>query len=125
MTTSDNSDLWLIGIAWRLDRLRWVPRTVLAEGVRGAGICMWPTAHGELPAWLDQDQTDRELAARMCGGCPVQDECLELELRAAGDQPVGVWCALSDDDRRALYPYWLRRGERADDATDLDGGSWS
>ncbi len=110
--TSDD-ELWLIDIAWRLDRVRWVPRSVLAEIVLGAGACMWPSAEGELPAW--QDQTDRELAARMCGGCPVQDECLELELRTAGDQPVGVWGALSDDDRRALYPYWLRRGERAED----------
>lgn len=120
MTSGD--DRWLIEIAWRLDRLRWVPRSVLAEIVLNAGACMWPNADGELPAWLDQEQTDRELAARMCAGCPVQDECLELELRTAGDQPVGVWGALSDDDRRALYPHWLSRGERA--ASDA-GGGWS
>lgn len=120
MTSGD--DRWLIEIAWRLDRLRWVPRSVLAQVVLNAGACMWPNADGELPAWLDQAQTDRELAARMCAGCPVQDECLELELRTAGDQPVGVWGALSDDDRRALYPHWLSRGERA--AFDADGG-WS
>lgn len=118
--TSDNEQ-WLIGIAWRLDRLRWVPRSVLADVVLGNGTCMWPDADGELPAWFDQEQTDRELAARMCSGCPVQDECLELELRIAGDQTVGVWGALSDEDRRALYPHWLRRGERASD----DGGPWS
>jgi WhiB family redox-sensing transcriptional regulator len=117
MTSGD--DLWLIDIAWRLDRLRWVPRPMLAKIVLNAGACMWPNAADEVPAWLDDELTDRELAARICGGCPVQDECLEWELRTAGDRTVGVWGALSDDDRRALYPYWLRRGERA--TSDADG----
>ena len=50
--------------------------------------------------------TDREVAARLCAGCPVQPECLELELRLFGEQTVGVWGALGEDDRRALVPYW-------------------
>ena len=41
-------------------------------------------------------------------GCPVQQECLELELRMFGDQTVGVWGALGEDDRRALVPHWRR-----------------
>ncbi|GAA4409713.1 hypothetical protein GCM10023148_00380 [Actinokineospora soli] len=105
-------DLSLVGIAWRLDRLRWVPRDVLRDLVAARGACMWTCS--DPPGWLDAPASDRELAARMCAGCPVQDECLEVELRDAGDQTVGVWGALGEDDRRALYLHWLRRGERVD-----------
>ncbi|MFC0105596.1 WhiB family transcriptional regulator [Kibdelosporangium aridum] len=108
------TDHRLIGIAWRLDRLRWVPREVLAELVLRDGLCMWGWADDE-PAWHDERLTDQELAATLCSGCPVQDECLELELRTAGLDTVGVWGALSEDNRRALYPHWRQRGERAED----------
>jgi WhiB family transcriptional regulator, redox-sensing transcriptional regulator len=118
MTTPDD-ELRLIDIAWRLDRLRWAPRGVLAEVTRRDGACMQPSSDGDLPLWSDDYLTDRELAERLCAGCPVRDECLEVELRAAGDTTVGVWGALSDDDRRAVYPHWLRRGER------VDGRPWS
>ena len=40
MITSDR-DLWLVGIAWRLDRLRWVPDAVLAEIVARSCTCLW------------------------------------------------------------------------------------
>jgi WhiB family redox-sensing transcriptional regulator len=108
--TTSGDELWLIGIAWRLDRLRWVPTDVLRDIVSRQGICMWPPPHDEPP----EAHTDRDLAALLCGGCPVQDECLELELRTAGAATVGVWGGMTDDDRRALHPHWLRRGERAD-----------
>ncbi|MGW5715114.1 WhiB family transcriptional regulator [Amycolatopsis sp. NPDC003865] len=100
-------DLWLIGIAWRLDRLRWMPTDVLRDVVTSDGACMTPSEAGP-PDACD----DREFAKLLCGGCPVQDECLELELRTAGADTVGVWGAMTDDDRRALRPHWLRRGER-------------
>ena len=103
-------DLHLIGIAWRLDRLRWVPTEVLTDVVTSEGVCMWPPPDDGPP---DAD-SDGELAERLCGGCPVRDECLELELRTAGLDTVGVWGGMTDDDRRALYPLWLRRGERTD-----------
>ena len=106
--TSENPSL--AGIAERLDRLTSVPLAVLSDLVLRDGACMWPTATGELPPWMDDELTERELAARLCGGCPVQDECLELELRTAGPRTVGVWGGLPDDDRRALYPLWVRRG---------------
>lgn len=112
MITSGD-DLWLVAIAWRLDRLRWVPRAVLDVIVRRDGTCPWLT--GDEPPWQADGLTDRELAALLCAGCPVQDECLELELRTAGALSVGVWGALSERDRRALYPHWLDRGERADE----------
>ncbi|WP_410674125.1 WhiB family transcriptional regulator [Amycolatopsis sp. cmx-4-68] len=103
-------DLQLIGIAWRLDRLRWVPTEVLTDVVTSEGVCMWPPPDDGPP---DAD-SDGELAERLCGGCPVRDECLELELRSAGLDTVGVWGGMTDDDRRALHPVWLRRGERTD-----------
>ncbi|EMD28841.1 hypothetical protein C791_7618 [Amycolatopsis azurea DSM 43854] len=34
---------------------------------------------------------------------------MELDLRTAGENTVGVWGALPDTDRRALFPVWLRR----------------
>ncbi|MEV4313014.1 WhiB family transcriptional regulator [Actinocrispum sp. NPDC049592] len=107
------TDLWLVGVAWRLDRLRWVPRGALARLVRRDGLCMWEWESGE-PVWQSESLTDRKLAALLCSGCPVQDECLELELRTAGVDTVGVWGALCEADRRELYPLWLQRGERAD-----------
>ncbi|WP_020673879.1 WhiB family transcriptional regulator [Amycolatopsis nigrescens] len=50
----------------------------------------------------------------MCAGCPVIDECLELELRTTGANTVGVWGALPDADRREVHRAWLRHrgGER-------------
>lgn len=111
MTSYD--DLRLIGIAWRLDRLRWAPTALLEACVRGSGRCMTEYPAGE-PAWLDIAMTDRELAAAMCAGCPVEDECLELELRVAGEDTVGVWGGLPADERRELHPHWLRRGERSE-----------
>ncbi|TDC95395.1 WhiB family transcriptional regulator [Saccharopolyspora aridisoli] len=107
------NDLWLIGIAWRLDRLRWAPTALLTGCVRGNGLCM-AEFPADVPAWLDQQLTDRDLAAAMCQGCPVADECLELELRSGGADTVNVWGGLSADDRRELHPHWLRRGERAE-----------
>ncbi|GAB3292752.1 WhiB family transcriptional regulator [Parasphingorhabdus pacifica] len=110
MSTPFN-DLRLIGIAWRLDRLRWVPTTSLAEIVGRDGSCMTSDPHDEPP---EEPLSDREFAARLCEGCPVQDECLELELRTAGENTVGVFGALPEDDRRDLLMHWLQRGERAE-----------
>ena len=103
-------DLSLIGIAWRLDRLRWVPSDVLIDVVNGEGVCMRLSPDDAPP----DAQSDAELAKRLCGGCPVRDECLELELRTAGTATLGVWGGMPDDERRALHPHWLRRGERTE-----------
>jgi WhiB family redox-sensing transcriptional regulator len=110
-----NDDCWLIEIAWRLDRLRWVPNDVLREIVLRDGACVWAYTDGDPPQMTNNDLTDRRLAQWLCAHCPVQDECLELELRTAGEGTTGVWGALNQDDRRALYPHWLERGERAED----------
>jgi WhiB family redox-sensing transcriptional regulator len=110
-------------VAARLDRLINVPTEVLAEIVMRDGACMWCYGEGDPPPLTGNDTADRELAARICAGCPVQDQCLELELRWAGSDTVGVWGALSDQDRKALYPLWLARGHtRTDESAEEVSG---
>lgn len=119
---------WLVGIAWRLDRLRWVPREVLGEIVMRDGACVWAYTDGDPPQLTSNDLTDRGLATWLCAHCPVKDECLELELRTAGEHTTGVWGALPEQDRRALYPHWRQRGERAEHIKsdeDPEGGQTS
>lgn len=127
MTARD--DTWLAEIAQRLARLRLVPSGVLAEIVARDGACMEVSADDRPPRWLHEDSTDREMAARLCRNCPVQLECLELELRMFGVQTVGVWGALGEDDRRALVPLWRRAASRStptgqpeSEARESDGG---
>jgi WhiB family transcriptional regulator, redox-sensing transcriptional regulator len=103
---SARKDGWLVATAKRLGRLRRVPSRVLAEIVARDGACLEISTDDGPPRWLHEDGTDRELAARLCRGCPVQLECLELELRMFGEQTVGVWGALGEDDRRALVTHW-------------------
>jgi WhiB family transcriptional regulator, redox-sensing transcriptional regulator len=110
-----DDDRRYLEIAWRLDRLRWLPSDLLGEIVTHDGRCMSAYAEGDPPELTGFDIPDRELAWRLCAGCPVQDECLELELRMAGEGTTGVWGSLAEDDRRALYPHWRQRGDRAED----------
>jgi WhiB family transcriptional regulator, redox-sensing transcriptional regulator len=101
-------------LAARLDRFEHVPDDVLLEIVTHDGSCMWLYANDLEPDWLGDDFTDRELAARICGGCAVRSACLEVELRTAGDQSLGVWGALPAEDIRALYPVWRARRQGGD-----------
>lgn len=106
-------------IAKRLDRLAAVSHEVLAELVTRHGLSFWVFARSDMPELTGEDTPDRELAARLCAGCPVIDECLELELREAGEATIGVWGALSDIDRRAVYRLWRwRRDHTAEDGGD-------
>ena len=73
------------------------------------GACLWRYGEGDPPILTGQDPRPRVRRADLCG-CPVQDECLELELRTPGATTVGVWGALSEQDRRALYPLWRAGG---------------
>jgi WhiB family redox-sensing transcriptional regulator len=107
-----NPDDYFEVIAAELDRYADVPDDVLLEIVTRDGRCMWLVTNDEEPEWQGEFLSDRELAARICAGCPVRRECLELEFRTAGDQTVGVWGALCDEDRRAVYPVWLARRQR-------------
>jgi WhiB family redox-sensing transcriptional regulator len=96
-------------VAADLDRYATVPDDVLLEIVTTDGACMWLVANDDEPEWAGEELSDRELAARLCAGCPVQRECLEHELRTAGESTVGVWGALSEEDRREVYRVWLAR----------------
>lgn len=96
-------------MAAELDDLAAVPTEVLASWVTDRGWCLWETTFGEPPEWTGEEEPDRELATRLCAGCPVRSECLELELRIGGADTVGVWGALNQDDRRALHKVWSCR----------------
>ena len=99
----------LDAIAAKLDRLRPLPDDVLTEIVTEDGLCLWAFAREDIPEMTGQAAADRQLAGWLCAGCPVRDQCLELDLRTAGAATVGVWGALTEDDRRALYPVWSAR----------------
>lgn len=104
-------------IAAELDRYVAVPTDVLTDVATRDGRCMTAYEDGEGPEWTGLDIADRALARRLCGGCPVWRECLELELRTAGPATVGVWGALAEDDRRAVHERWaVRRSARRGDA---------
>jgi WhiB family redox-sensing transcriptional regulator len=96
-------------IAARLDRYADVPSDVLAEVVTRDGLCFWAFDRAEIPELSGEDTPDRELAAGLCAGCPVINECLELELRSTGANTVGVWGALAETDRRAVHRIWQQR----------------
>ena len=98
-------------MAAQLDRYADVPDDLLNEVVTRDGLCFWAFDRNDIPELSGEDSPDRELAAGMCAGCPVIDECRELDLRTAGPDTVGVWGALPDTDRCALYPVWLNRRE--------------
>jgi WhiB family redox-sensing transcriptional regulator len=95
--------------AAELDSLADLPDEVLSLRVAADGLCLWEITHGDPPGWTGEDTPDRELAARLCAGCPVRRECLEFELRTGGAESVGVWGGLSEDDRRALHRVWVAR----------------
>jgi len=48
-------------------------------------------------------------AQRICGRCPVQDQCLAYAVVA--DEPAGIWGGLGLHERQALRRYLQRRGE--------------
>ncbi|WP_245533438.1 WhiB family transcriptional regulator [Actinoalloteichus spitiensis] len=94
-----------------------VPHEVLWRAVTDQGACMDP--HGDEPAWstfTGEPDADRALAAAICAGCPVRLPCLEVELRTTGGTTTGVWGALSEHDRREVYPHWRENREGNGDA---------
>ncbi|MGH3697023.1 MAG: WhiB family transcriptional regulator [Pseudonocardiaceae bacterium] len=109
-------------MAAQLDRLHKVPTEVLTTVVVRRGLCLWGLWPAVLPDWEDCAPSDRALAQQLCKGCPVIDQCLELELRVAGASTTGVWGGLAEDDRRALHPIWQQRRQQQD-RDDQDGGA--
>ncbi|WP_424923292.1 WhiB family transcriptional regulator [Amycolatopsis arida] len=96
-------------LAARLDRFADVPDAVLCAVVTRDGLCFWVFDRAEMPELSGEPERDRALAAWLCAGCPVLDACLELELRTAGAESVGVWGGLAEDDRRAVHRAWAVR----------------
>ncbi|MGH3793376.1 MAG: WhiB family transcriptional regulator [Pseudonocardiaceae bacterium] len=92
-----------------LDELAAVPTEVLADWVTARGRCLWESTFGVLPEWTGEDEPDRDLAHRLCAGCPVRSECLEFEIRVSDDQNAGVWNGLNSDDRVVLRDMWQSR----------------
>ncbi len=121
MVTRDEDTPDYEALAARLDRWRQVPTDVLTTVVVRRGLCLWGLWPAEEPDWDDCAPSDRDLAARLCAGCPVIDQCQELELRTAGASTTGVWGALPEDDRRALHRVWRHRRQQQH-ATDQEGG---
>ena len=103
--------------AAELDDLADVPDDVLSGLVERHGRCLWEITHGDPPTWVGEDSPDQQLAGWLCAGCAVRRECLEFELRTAGEHTVGVWGGLTEDDRRALHAVWRARAGR-----DQEGG---
>ncbi|MBA0125553.1 WhiB family transcriptional regulator [Haloechinothrix sp. YIM 98757] len=111
-------------LVFKLAKFRHVPDEVLAEVVTRDGLCFWVFDRDEIPELSGDEDADRALATWLCAGCPVMDECLELELRAGGAHTVGVWGGMADQDRRALYPIWRwhRDHPPSDDEDEWNGG---
>jgi WhiB family redox-sensing transcriptional regulator len=101
--------------AAELDPLAHVPDDLLSRLVAAHGLCLGEITHGDPPMWTGEDKPDRELATRLCAGCPVRRECLEFELRTGGEESAGVWGGLSEDDRRALHQVWRARRARREE----------
>lgn len=104
-----NPDDFFQRVAARLDRFELVPDGVLSQVVTSDGACMLLYRLDLEPEWTGDVLTDRELAARICAGCTVREQCLELDLRTSGSDTVGVWGALPAEDLRAVYPVWRAR----------------
>ena len=123
MITDDDNPQYT-AIAARLDQLQRIPTDVLNTVVVRRGLCLWGLWPAQEPDWEDCAPSDRALAERLCEGCPVIDQCLELELRTAGASTTGVWGARAEDDRRALYRVWHQRRAHQSQS-DQDGGATS
>lgn len=118
---AENPDDFLQSRAAELEAFEMVPDEVLLDVVTRDGACMALYRLDLQPEWSGDDLTDREAASRICAGCPVRRECLELELRTSGDRALGVWGALPAEDVRALYPVWQARRRERDDSGDHPG----
>lgn len=115
---------WIERAVAALDPLATVATEVLEARLRAWGLCLLGPVIDEpldppCPP-IDEPYPDRWLAAWLCAGCPVHAECLEVELRGAGADTVGVWGGLTEDDRRALVDLWQAHPDRGPWAVVVD-----
>ncbi|XVV03227.1 WhiB family transcriptional regulator [Actinosynnema sp. CA-248983] len=107
-------------VAAELDECAALADEELVHAVRVHGLCGWlATDVGQAPEWSGRGRADREAVAAVCGGCPVQRECLEWEFRTAGHAMTGgVWGPLDAGDRRAVFVAWSDRRDGGHSAGD-------
>ena len=70
------------------------------------------TFFGEKKSMTDME-ADR--AKRVCGGCPVKEQCLTFAMESG--EPHGVWGGMSEDDRVNLRRRRTRATKQATAAT--------
>jgi WhiB family transcriptional regulator, redox-sensing transcriptional regulator len=103
-----------------------VSPNALAEAVRGNGDCSAEDADPEdwFPVVGDSARrVERDVASRLCRGCPVRRECLAWSFDGAHGA-YGVWGGLGVGDRRELRALWVELRTRLS-ADGLDGGAGS
>jgi WhiB family redox-sensing transcriptional regulator len=61
-----------------------------------AGLC----AQSDPEAWFPEMGAPNKFAKRICGRCPVRDECAAYAI--ADPSLVGVWGGLSERERQAV-----------------------
>jgi WhiB family redox-sensing transcriptional regulator len=61
---------------------------IRGEGVAPAGLQL-PCRTGDADLWFAERPAELERAKALCGGCPIQAECLAGALRRG--EPWGVW----------------------------------
>lgn len=59
----------------------------------------------------DSDLGRIAAAKAVCGGCPVQDECLSYSIET--NQPEGIWGGYTSRERRKIRRQWLEEVRRA------------
>jgi WhiB family transcriptional regulator, redox-sensing transcriptional regulator len=52
-----------------------------------------------------------DMAKRVCGECPVSEDCLEFAL--ATNQDSGIWGGTSEEERRKLRRAWVAERKAA------------
>lgn len=112
------AELSVRGAAW----LAGQPSDFLADTVSAQGLCQraepecrggwWPGEggpnHGDITC-------ERELAERLCGGCPARLACLALSYGQTEHGRWGIWGGVAARDRHELRKLWKQA--RADAAS--------
>lgn len=63
------------------------------------------------PASDGADENVVEKAKKVCGVCPVADECLEYALET--NQRSGIWGGTTEKERKSLRRKWLAERRRS------------
>ena len=82
--------------------LTWIrPESLEADSWRAAASCRSVDPDLFFPVGTTGAALDHIASAKaVCGGCPVQEPCLEFALET--NQDSGVWGGASEEERRAI-----------------------